>query len=150
MDKQLNQPQSRFPKPPETLKDLATGVKNKYFDKGLYEQLLDYSNESDLNNVFNALEVFIREVGKNLSISQLRNVYALVLGAGNDRQKLICKRPNLAYVAARLDKNTDGKKVMALIDDLIQNVTTDSRHKNFKKTMEAMVAYHKFYGKKNG
>jgi CRISPR-associated protein Csm2 len=61
--------------------------------------------------------------------------------------KLKMLRPNLAYVAARQDKNVDGKKVIALIENLVRDVQTPEQLENFKTFMEALVAYHKYYGK---
>ena len=52
-------------------------------------------------------------------------------------------RPNLVYIAAR-----QGKEVEPIIDffnQLIKGINGEEQLKSFKKVMESVVAYHKFY-----
>jgi CRISPR-associated protein Csm2 len=137
------------PKKIKTLSDLAEEVKRDYFKNNTYQELLKLTTTQKLDVAFKDLEEFTEKVAANLTVSQLRNVYGQIIKVRDDLQGLKLIRPNLAYVAARQDKNENGKKVMAFIDDLIRNVSNDEEHKSFNKAMEALVAYHKFYGKTN-
>ncbi len=131
------------------LSELAEVIKNRYFKDGLYAELLNLNASKRLDAVFDGLERFMKEIGKDLTISQLRNIYNQIVKVKGDTQALKLTRPNLAYQAARLEKNENGKKVMAFIDDLIKQVDNEEKHKAFNKTMEAIVSYHKFYGRTN-
>lgn len=131
------------PRPPKkTMAELAKEVIDTHF-KELENDLLSLNDITKIKSIFFQLENFIKEVSSGLTTSQLRNVYGRILDA-KDLLALQLIRPNLAYVAAR-NKDVKAKKVMALIDFLIQTVNEPKKHKSFNKVMEAMVAYHKFH-----
>lgn len=129
-----------------SLHELAGEVKMNFFaDENLYNDLFALESSKQLDKVFNQLEIMVKEYAGSVTSSQLRNVYAKIVKTKNPNDlKLL--RPNLAYIAARQD-NLKAKKFMAFIDLLIQQVDSPDKLQSFKKTMEAIVAYHKFYAK---
>ncbi len=98
-----------------------------------------------MDNVLNTIEDFVENEGENLSPSQLRNIYDKAISC-KSLNELKLLRPNLAYIAGR-DKKVGTKKFVAFLDLLIKNVNTEEQVKEFKTFFEAVVAYHKFYGK---
>lgn len=131
------------PRPPKlTFQEMAIEVKNTYFKGSQYQELLTMKDSKQLDLIFESLETLAKETSKGLTTSQLRNVYAKIVQA-SDVLDLKMIRPNLAYVAARIEKQ-EGKKMMSFIDDLVKNVQTEEQRKSFNKVMESIVAYHKF------
>lgn len=128
----------------KTFGELAEEVKSKFF-KEHYTELLNMSNSTNLDKILSTIEDFVAEEGKNLSTSQLRNIYDKAIKAESQNElKLI--RPNLAYIAGR-STNDKEKTLLAFIDLLIKEVKSDDQVNEFKTFFEAVVAYHKFYGK---
>jgi CRISPR-associated protein Csm2 len=133
----------------QTFDQLAETVKKECFSTN-YEELLKMSTTQNLDKVIESIESFVLKYGVKVSTSQLRNVYDKVTKAKSVNElKLI--RPQLAYIAGRAtnDKEDNIKKFLAFIDSLIKNVDSDDKRKEFKTFFEAVVAYHKFYGKTN-
>ncbi|ULB35857.1 type III-A CRISPR-associated protein Csm2 [Proteiniphilum propionicum] len=139
----------------KTLHDFAQEVKSQYFEEALFEQLLQL-NTSDIglqkklpvDTVITAVEKFVKAYSDAISPTQLRNIYSKIKGVTSSLElKLL--RPNLAYVAARQqnDREDKAKKMIAFIDLLIQKTDDDSLD-SFKKLMEIIIAYHKFYNTK--
>lgn len=130
------------------LSELANDAKKIFLnnsDENLFKDLLNLQESQQLDKVFEQIEKFVKKYAESVTTSQLRNVYNEIVkiqSVGN--LKLI--RPHLAYVAARQDKD-NARKFIAFIDLLIQKVNTENELESFKKTMEAIVAYHKFYAK---
>jgi CRISPR-associated protein Csm2 len=105
------------------------------------------SKSAQLDKVLESIEKFVAEDGQNLSTSQLRNIYDKATKEKTvNGLKLI--RPNLAYIAGR-SSNDKEKSLLAFIDLLIKSVDSDEKVKEFHIFFEAVVAYHKFYGKNN-
>lgn len=125
---------------------LADNIKINFFsDKTLYNDLFALKSSMQLDKVFDQLKIMVQQYADSVTTSQLRNVYAEIVKAETSNDlKLI--RPHLAYIAARQEK-VKAKEFMAFIDLLIQKVNTEDELHSFKKTMEAIVAYHKFYAK---
>lgn len=128
----------------KTFTQLGEEVKNKYFNI-CFKDLLLISKTLELDNVLNTIEDFVENEGENLSPSQLRNIYDKAISC-KSLNELKLLRPNLAYIAGR-DKKVGTKKFVAFLDLLIKNVNTEEQVKEFKTFFEAVVAYHKFYGK---
>ena len=124
--------------------ELGEEVKNKFF-KDDFDELLNMSKTTSLDKILNKIEDFVKMEGSNLSTSQLRNIYDKSIKSESQNElKMI--RPNLAYIAGR--STSDGEKsLLAFIDVLIKSVKSDEQVKEFKTFFEAVVAYHKFYGK---
>lgn len=124
--------------------ELGEEVRNKFFKEN-FAELLNMSKATELDKILNKIEDFVKLEGKNLSTSQLRNIYdkAVKTETLNDL-KLI--RPNLAYIAGR-STNDNEKSLVAFIDLLIKEIKSDEQVNEFKIFFEAVVAYHKFYGK---
>ena len=134
------------PKEKKTFEQLGQEVKTQFFGSN-FSELLNMSKTANLDNVLHTIEKFVSEEGQNLSTSQLRNIYDKVLKAQNINElKLV--RPNLAYIAGR-SSNDKEKSLLAFIDLLIKSVNSETQIQEFKIFFEAVVSYHKFYGKNN-
>ena len=133
-----------FRKEKKSFGELGEEVKNKFF-KDVFDELLNMSKTTSLDKILNKIEDFVKKEGSNLSTSQLRNIYDKSIKSESQNElKMI--RPNLAYIAGR--STSDGEKsLLAFIDVLIKSVKSDEQVKEFKTFFEAVVAYHKFYGK---
>lgn len=128
----------------KSFNELGEDVKNKFFSDN-FNNLLNMSNASNLDSVLSKIERFVAEAGKELSTSQLRNIYDKAIKCDTlNELKLI--RPNLAYLAGRTTNESE-KSLLAFIDLLIKEVANEKQVKEFKTFFEAVVAYHKFYGK---
>lgn len=140
MEKNFNSPK----KERKTFSELGEEVKNNFF-KDDYHELLNMSKTASLDKILNKIENFVRQEGSSLSTSQLRNIYDKSIKTETQNElKMI--RPNLAYLAGR-STNDKEKGLLAFIDVLIKDVKSDEQVKEFKTFFEAVVAYHKFYGK---
>jgi CRISPR-associated protein Csm2 len=117
----------------------------KHFGE-LKNELLNFQKSPKIDEVFNKTEEFVKNYSQSITTHQLRNIYQEVKKA-NEVLDLKLLRPNLAYIAGRLD-NDWGKKFVAFVDALIREVDSKEKLENFKDFMEAVVAYHKFYGSK--
>ncbi len=80
--------------------------------------------------------------GEEVSTSQIRNVYSRIMNA-DDIEDIKLLRPHFAYTAGR---NTETKILMDLLDELAQELESEKHLENFKKFMEAVVAYRKYAG----
>lgn len=128
----------------KTFGELGEEVRNEYFSKN-FSELLNMSQTQNLDVILSEIEKFVSNEGKNLSTSQLRNIYDKAKKVTNENElKLI--RPNLAYIAGR-STNEKEKGLLAFIDLLIKEVNSDQKVKEFLTFFESVVAYHKFYGK---
>lgn len=127
-----------------TFGELGENVKNNFF-KDDYHELLNMSKTSSLDKILNKIEVFVQQEGSSLSTSQLRNIYDKSIKA-DSLNELKILRPNLAYIAGRSNNDRE-KSLLAFIDILIKDVKSEEQVREFKIFFEAVVAYHKFYGK---
>jgi len=119
---------------------------NKFFGN-LKQELLKFKQSQKIDELFTRIEEFVKEYAKDLTTHQLRNIFQEIKKA-NDIASLKLIRPNLAYIAGRLDGNKKNEKTfVAFLDSLIKEVKDDNHLENFKDFMEAIVAYHKFHGK---
>jgi len=87
---------------------------------------------------------------KDITTSQLRNIYNLVLDVKRDGNYslLSLKRIKLAYIAGRTDKS-GLKKLIEFLDVLFQEVNSDkNKFESLRAFSEALVAYHKYYSLK--
>ncbi|MCS6795328.1 MAG: type III-A CRISPR-associated protein Csm2 [Cytophagales bacterium] len=118
------------------------------FFGNLYGEILHFKKSPKIDELFQKTEEFVQKYGKDVTTHQLRNIFHEIKKV-NDIMQLKLLRPNLAYIAGRLDeKNKEGRIFVALIDSLIKEAKSEDID-NFKDFMEAIVAYHKFYGKTN-
>ena len=128
-----------------TFDELANEVRKGFFGNGLYDEILKMKNTGKLDALLEETERFVKELGTQVTTSQIRNVYDKIIKA-QDCNGLKMIRPQLAYIAGR-DKNDNQKKFLAFIDGIIKTVREEEQRKSFKVFFEAIVAYHKFYGK---
>ncbi|WP_051296317.1 type III-A CRISPR-associated protein Csm2 [Eisenibacter elegans] len=129
----------------KTFAELAQEADN-FFKNGLKSELLKFKQSDKIDAIFEKTEDFVEEYGKDVSTHQLRNIFQEIKKA-KDVASLKLIRPNLAYIAGRLD-NIKAKTFVAFLDSLIKEVKDETTLENFKDFMEAIVAYHKFYGSK--
>lgn len=123
--------------------DLGEGVYKKYFKDWNIYILKDQENDN-MDVFIQQVEKFVKEKGKQLSSTQLRNIYDKILNAENlISLKMI--RPQLAYLAGR-EKNLGSKELLSFINILIKE-TSEESIEDFKQFMQMVVAYHKYYGK---
>ncbi len=141
-----NQPDKNKNNNSKTFAELAEEGK-KYFGE-LKRELLKFKQSTKIDEIFATTENFVQERGKDITTHQLRNIFQEIKKA-KDPASLKLIRPNLAYIAGRLEgKAENAKSFVAFIDSLIKEVKDESQLENFKDFMEAVVAYHKFYGNK--
>lgn len=113
---------------------------DKQLDTILGQILL--GNSEILVRVADALGEYFKK--KDLSTSQIRNIYAQVRTMrGYDRNALNLLRPRLAYAAGR-HKEVSG--LQRILDAAIVRVNDEEKFKNFQQFFEAILAYHKYYG----
>lgn len=130
--------------PKKTFGELGEDIKTQYFKEN-FSELLSMSKTQNLDAILSAIEKFVSNEGRNLSTSQLRNIYDKAKKMTNlNELKLI--RPNLAYIAGR-SNNDKEKGLLAFIDLLIKEVDSGDKVNEFHTFFESLVAYHKFYGK---
>ncbi len=115
-------------------------------DESVYDDLLNLQKSQQIDKVFTHIEKFVKHYTDSVTTTQLRNIYNEIVKIESiENLKLI--QPHLAYVAARQEKDNAKEFIAFIIIYLIQKVNTDDELNSFKKTMEAIVAYHKFYAK---
>lgn len=124
--------------------ELGEKLKNEYYKNDI---LSDFSNGENLDQLIENTEKLVKEKGEYLSSTQLRNVYDKIINAKSLVQlKMI--RPQLAYLAGRASgRGTHNTKSFLSFIDLLIKETKESTLDDFKKYMEMIVAYHKFYSK---
>lgn len=155
MNQQTNYQKKSFPqdkkgknKENKDLSALANEAKKKFLnnsDESVFDDLLNLQKSQQIDKVFTHIEEFVKNYTDSVSTTQLRNIYNEIVKIESIGDlKLI--RPHLAYVAARQEKY-NAKEFMAFVDLLVQKVNTDDDLHSFKKTMEAIVAYHRFHAK---
>lgn len=107
------------------------------------EQFLNLSSTENVSELIDEINEVARAQGRDISSSQLRNIFAKVLAAKTvyDIQML---RPKLIYVAAR-STSKSGKELIEKFERLAKEVKNIEQVKSFKIFMEAFVAYHKFH-----
>lgn len=111
--------------------------------------LFKHTNDpEEIGRAINFLKDFVQKYAENnISTSQVRNLYAKARSASNET-KLQLLRPQIAYLLAR-QKNPKDDKVRTfflLLDDLISKGISLT---DFQKVFEVIVAYHKYFDKKN-
>ncbi|PLB85959.1 type III-A CRISPR-associated protein Csm2 [Dysgonamonadaceae bacterium] len=127
------------------LAHLAQKEEDEFRKISVYNDLFALDKSTQLDKVFNQLEIFVKKYANSITTSQIRNIYNKIVKI-KDTKDLKLMRPNLAYIAARQD-NDNAKTFTVFIDHLIQQVNSQDELESFKKVMEAIVAYHKFHAK---
>jgi len=112
---------------------------------------------SDIGQQIKDLEIIVkRDFGqagnKNseyISFTQLRSLYDKIKQC-KDANELAILYPKIVYMAARQSKN-EGKELVMQIARFVQTIKVEDEEqsienlKSFKKFMEAIVAYQKYY-----
>jgi|SRR5690625_691342 len=127
----------------QSFSELGEKVYKKYFkDRNI--SILEYQEDDNMDVFIQQVEKFVEEKGKQLSSTQLRNIYDKILNT-DDLISLKMIRPQLAYLAGR-ESNYGSKELLSFINILIIE-TTEESIENFKQFMQMIIAYHKYYGK---
>lgn len=85
-----------------------------------------------------------------VTTSMIRKIYSQILVA-EEVIDLKMLRPQFAYTAGR-NENDTLEEFMELLDNIVKNMDTNAdvdELNNFKKFMEAIVAYRKYFGDRN-
>lgn len=93
----------------------------------------------------NRIKHFVRKLDGKISASQLRNVFPAIK-TETDPQRLVLLRPQLAYISGKAEKNDKQRKLIFLLDQMINEIKTEAQLKTFQYFFEAIIAYHKYYG----
>lgn len=125
------------------------GENAKQFLLSNVSEILQFNNSSIISNLITNTQNYIRDLGGDITTSQLRNLYAEVKKNVKTSTQLQLMRPKLAYVAARQNK-PGAKRMVEFISTIIEKVETDEQVPHFTAFFEAIVAYHKFYYGKKG
>lgn len=118
----------------------------KNLEKGK-ESFLNMHSKVDDQNI-QVIQEFMYFNYEDISTSQLRNIYSLVLDVDKrEPSQLSLKRVKLAYIAGRTDKKKPGlHKLLSFLDSIFEAVKNDSEKlKGVRTFTEALVAYHKYY-----
>ncbi|WP_299453037.1 type III-A CRISPR-associated protein Csm2 [uncultured Microscilla sp.] len=113
------------------------------------EDLLNMKESNQLNVLINHISDYVKVMGKDITASQLRNIFAKVkkLKKLNELHML---RPQLAYISGRLGNRQDNaKEFLKLLDEVIQKADDDQHVRGFSQFFEAIVAYHKSHHSSN-
>lgn len=117
-------------------------IQKEYFSQ-TYAHLLNlFADGVPLDKVYDDIAKFIKENHTMITTTQLRNIYSRVIDA-DSVQEVKMLRPNLVYIAARQGKGVE--PIISFFNQLIKEINDEEQLKSFKKVMEAVVAYHKFY-----
>ena len=93
-----------------------------------------------------------KQLARNLTTSQIRNIYGAVkkmqMKGEFDTHKLAMLKPKLAYAAKRHERQSRGINTLKdVLTQAIDHVENDSKKFNrFVDFFEAILAYHKSYG----
>ena len=108
-----------------------------FFPDGNYEALLDLNLENvnndkaqeelqKLNHLIDLIQKFVEKNGKNITTTQLRNIFAAIKEVPEeDRKRLSLLRPKIAYIAARQQRK-EARIFTDLIGDLMKKVQSPS------------------------
>lgn len=91
---------------------------------------------------------------KNLTKSKIRSIYGEIKriqmrGYEQEKSSFFLLKPKVAYALGRDDKNQGLKLFKLIFDRCSGDVTNQKSYENFCGFMEAILAYHKFYGGKD-
>jgi len=113
----------------------------EYFKNNVLE--LDYTNYDLFCDNVKAYAEKLKS-GK-VTTSMMRNVYSRIMNSDNIRDLKVL-RPRFAYISGRNEKNNVLRSFMELLDYLVKNMNNQQHIENFKRFMEAIVAYRKYVG----
>lgn len=85
-----------------------------------------------------------REGGTGMTTSQIRNIFSEVKKMDFDKYKIVLLRPKLAYTAGR---HPEVAPLQEVLDDAIKRIDAEGEFDRFKDFFEAIVAYHRKWGK---
>lgn len=131
-------------------------LKKDWIQNGISKEAVDWANSFG--------EFLTEKNGTKgaLSTSQIRKFFGVLRRIESDfahkKNDIIMLKPTLAYAVGRNknSKNQNKTKIKEFEEELVEGINAirlgDEKHerndfKNFLKICEAIVAYHKFYGK---
>ncbi len=112
-----------------------------------YEKFFSQPDDLTYDEFIERIKTFLSDKARNISTSQIRNVFTLVKKEKNviGLKKI---RPKLAYIYGRAEKNEPLKELIYLLDSQIKGLSEESEVPKLKDFFEAIIAYHKYYGGK--
>jgi len=109
------------------------------------KELNSYASELGDHLRYGLKQADKRKTGKALSSSQIRNILDEIQRMHKfDKNKLQLIRPKLAYAAGRHGGRV--KEFQQIMEKAIELVEDENDFEFFKNFVEAIVAYHRFYG----
>lgn len=135
---------SRRPQSPPSVQESPAEV----YLKSHMADILNFRNTPQIDDLLTHLKDYARDKGRNITTSQVRNIFSKVKRPGLTHQQLQMIRPKLAYIAAR-QKTGKAEQVVNFLENIVKNVKNDVQVKDFVAFFEAFVAYHKITDKKS-
>lgn len=109
--------------------------------KGHTADILNFRKTAEIDKLLTNLKEYARDKGRDITTSQVRNIFSKIKKPRLTRQELQMIRPKLAYIAAR-QKKAGAEQIVNFFETLIKEVG-DDQVKDFVAFFEAFVAYHK-------
>ncbi|MEO1518981.1 MAG: type III-A CRISPR-associated protein Csm2 [Bacteroidota bacterium] len=133
----------------------------QFFNDMDYEELLafrppsndrtgDAHNQQRIRNIIQGVEKLMQTLGKGITYTQLRNILPIVKNDAfkEDPSGLLLAIPKLAYLQGRPQRGEEGHALIQFIRELAWKVETKDQYLAFEEIVNAIVAYHKLYDKK--
>lgn len=121
-------------------------ILNNYFGKLSIEELIQpVKNAEQVIQIINSVEKLMSNYAEKITYTQMRNIYSIIRDE-KEVADLHKKRPRIAYILARQDKE-EARNLVEFIIEIMKSVKETDEVKEFKEFMETMVAYHKLYAK---
>lgn len=122
--------------------------KTSWITDGADQEMVDYTDEAGK-----------RMKNGNLTASQIRNIYGEIKriqigGYEKNKASFLLLQPKLAYIVGRTEAKSRGNSEgIRVYQDIFLKaaklVNNEKTYQNFCNLMEALVAYHKYYGGKD-
>nr|WP_298674068.1 type III-A CRISPR-associated protein Csm2 [uncultured Prevotella sp.] len=124
-----------------------------------YGKVLDFKPIWITNGADQSMVDYTRATGKKLaqgglSSSKIRNIYGEIkriqMGSYEAyKSSFLLLQPKVAYLVGRDPKNLGIRIFQDIFEKASKLVSNDKTYQNFCNLMEALVAYHKFFGGKD-
>lgn len=147
-------PTSQNAKP--TPEELVSLVKREY--KEIIGQEYKFQSAWITNGFDENFNDFANNVGKylekkELSSSKIRNIFneikRIQMNYEEEKSSSYLLRPKIAYAVGRDNKNYGLQMFKIVFDDCFRCVTEEKHYHNLCGVIEALIAYHKYYGGKD-
>lgn len=107
--------------------------------------------DENFNNFANNVGRYLEK--KELSSSKIRNIYneikRIQMNYEEEKSSSYLLRPKIAYAVGRDSKNYGLQMFKIVFDDCFRCVAEEKHYHNLCGVIEALIAYHKYYGGKD-